>query len=194
MRVQNIIQGTVKPYTNSEYKRNKFNSPSNITNYDTFNNSSITKLFFKGNLPDNFGIVIDNKLFRGAMPKTIEEVQSLNDKGVTTIIDLCEELNPEWAKKCGIKYVRHNFNDISLKKECFRKVAQLIKEEIEHAEGAVSVSCEYGERRTGEAIAFYLDLIDEPLQKIIDHTKQYSPEQVELIEGLLKRFGKKGHN
>jgi len=175
MRILNVM-----PINYKGVSSNKNNGVSQNYRNSVYNAPCMAKVNF-GNavssLPINFDTVIENKLFRGGLPKTVGHFKALKEKGVTFIMDLCGEngREAEMAKEAGIEYIykdgdklRLNFN-----MEEISKTLQLVKDKIDSG-GVGYIHCKYGEVRTGFLVAYYqAKILNMPIADIEKHYTKY---------------------
>lgn len=103
----------------------------------------------------NFG-QMDERLFRGAEPKKLEDFQALKELGVQTVIDLQAEPEPTertMVESLGMKYV--NIPMIAKKYPKSEHVAEFIKLVDDPATGKFFIHCAGGRHRTGVMGAVY---------------------------------------
>jgi protein tyrosine phosphatase (PTP) superfamily phosphohydrolase (DUF442 family) len=103
----------------------------------------------------NFG-QMDDRFYRGAEPKNIEDFQALKQLGVNTVIDLQAEPNPSergWVESLGMRYVNIPMVDKAYPKPEW--VAQFLKTVDDPATGKFFVHCAGGRHRTGSMGAVY---------------------------------------
>ena len=103
----------------------------------------------------NFG-QMDERFYRGAEPKTVEDIQALKDLGIHTVIDLQakpERMEREWVESLGMRYVNIPMVD----KEYPRPewVAAFLKTVDDPSTGKFFVHCAGGRHRTGSMGAVY---------------------------------------
>jgi protein-tyrosine phosphatase len=103
----------------------------------------------------NFG-QMDERFFRGAEPKNLEDIQALKSLGVNTVIDLQAEPNSSergWVESTGMRYVNIPMVDKAYPKPEW--VAQFLKTVDDPATGKFFVHCAGGRHRTGAMGAVY---------------------------------------
>jgi tyrosine-protein phosphatase SIW14 len=103
----------------------------------------------------NFGRM-DDRFFRGAEPKSLEDFQALKSLGVDTIIDLQakpEESEKGWVESLGMRYV--NIPMIEKKYPRPEHVEAFMKTVDDPATGKFFVHCAGGRHRTGAMGAVY---------------------------------------
>jgi protein tyrosine/serine phosphatase len=103
----------------------------------------------------NFG-QMDERFFRGAEPKSIEDIQALKDLGVNTVIDLQAEPNSSergMVESVGMRYVNIPMVDKAYPKAEW--VAAFLKTVDDPATGKFFVHCAGGRHRTGAMGAVY---------------------------------------
>ncbi len=103
----------------------------------------------------NFG-QMDERFFRGAEPKRLEDIRALKELGVTTVIDLQAEPEPEergWVESLGMRYV--NIPMVAKKYPRPEWVAAFMKTVDDPATGKFFVHCAGGRHRTGSMGAVY---------------------------------------
>jgi protein tyrosine/serine phosphatase len=103
----------------------------------------------------NFG-QMDDRFFRGAEPKSLEDIQALKALGVNTVIDLQAEPNSSergWVESTGMHYVNIPMVDKAYPKPEW--VAQFLKTVDDPATGKFFVHCAGGRHRTGAMGAVY---------------------------------------
>ena len=103
----------------------------------------------------NFG-QMDERFYRGAEPKKLEDIQALKDLGIKTVIDLQAEPNRSergWVESLGMHYVNIPMVD----KEYPRPewVAAFLKTVDDPTTGKFFVHCAGGRHRTGSMGAVY---------------------------------------
>jgi len=103
----------------------------------------------------NFG-QMDERFFRGAEPKKLEDFRALKEIGITTVIDLQAKPEPEergWVESLGMRYV--NIPMIEKKYPRPEWVAAFMKTVDDPATGKFFVHCAGGRHRTGAVGAVY---------------------------------------
>jgi protein-tyrosine phosphatase len=120
-----------------------------------------TAAFAKGNaaFPNvrikNFG-QMDERFYRGAEPKGIEDIQALKDLGVNTVIDLQAEPNRDErgnVESLGMRYVNIPMVDKAYPRPEW--VAMFLKTVDDPQTGKFFVHCAGGRHRTGAMGAVY---------------------------------------
>ena len=121
--------------------------------------ASLAKGGAVGTFPDvhikNFG-QMDERFFRGAEPKSLEDIQALKDLGVKTVIDLQAESDPEeraWVESLGMRYI--NIPMVAKKYPRPEWVASFMKTVDDPETGKFFVHCAGGRHRTGSMGAVY---------------------------------------
>ena len=103
----------------------------------------------------NFG-QMDERFYRGAEPKGLEDIQALKDLGITTIIDLQEKPEPterSQVESLGMRYVNIPMVDKAYPKPEW--VAAFMKTVDDPSTGKFFVHCAGGRHRTGAMGAVY---------------------------------------
>ncbi|HWS56864.1 MAG TPA: tyrosine-protein phosphatase [Pyrinomonadaceae bacterium] len=103
----------------------------------------------------NFGRM-DDRFFRGAEPKTLEDFAALKSLGIDTIIDLQAKPEPAekgWVESLGMRYV--NIPMIEKKYPRPEHVEAFIKTVDDPVTGKFYVHCAGGRHRTGAMGAVY---------------------------------------
>jgi tyrosine-protein phosphatase SIW14 len=103
----------------------------------------------------NFG-QMDERFYRGAEPKGIEDVQALKDLGINTVIDLQEK--PEPAERGEVESLGMRYVNIPMVDKAYPKpewVAQFLKTVDDPSTGKFFVHCAGGRHRTGSMGAVY---------------------------------------
>lgn len=103
----------------------------------------------------NFG-QMDERFFRGAEPKGIEDIQALKDLGVNTVIDLQEK--PEPSERGNVESLGMRYVNIPMVDKAYPKpewVAAFLKTVDDPATGKFFVHCAGGRHRTGSMGAVY---------------------------------------
>lgn len=103
----------------------------------------------------NFG-QMDDRFFRGAEPKTLADIEALKALGISTIVDLQSEPEPEekdWVESLGMRYV--NIPMVAKKYPRPEHVAEFIKLVDDPETGRFFVHCAGGRHRTGAMGAVY---------------------------------------
>ncbi len=103
----------------------------------------------------NFGRM-DDRFFRGAEPKSLEDFEALKALGVDTVIDLQakpEEAEKGWVESLGMRYV--NIPMVEKKYPLPEHVAAFMKTVDDPATGKFFVHCAGGRHRTGAMGAVY---------------------------------------
>ena len=103
----------------------------------------------------NFG-QMDDRFYRGAQPKRLEDIQALKALGITTVIDLQADPDSEergWVESLGMRYV----NIPMIEKEYPRPewVGAFMKTVDDPSTGKFFVHCAGGRHRTGSMGAVY---------------------------------------
>jgi tyrosine-protein phosphatase SIW14 len=103
----------------------------------------------------NFG-QMDERFYRGAEPKSLEDIQALKGLGITTVIDLQSEPEPSergWVESLGLRYV-----NIPMVEKTYPRpewVAAFMKTVDDPLTGKFFVHCAGGRHRTGSMGAVY---------------------------------------
>lgn len=168
MRVLNVMPVSYKGAFANKDNNVSPNYRKNVSDSVSFGNAGSI-------LPDNFGTVIEKKLFRGGLPQIVD-FKALKEKGVTFILDLCGENSKneaQMAKDAGIEYIYRDgddiFFDFDLDKGKISEVLQLVKEKTDAGQVGY-VHCTYGEVRTGRFVAFYQSkVLGKALPEIEEH-------------------------
>ena len=103
----------------------------------------------------NFG-QMDERFYRGAQPKSLEDIRALKELGINTVIDLQAEPEPEergWVESLGMRYV--NIPMVAKKYPRPEWVAAFMKTVDDPATGKFFVHCAGGRHRTGSMGAVY---------------------------------------
>ena len=103
----------------------------------------------------NFG-QMDDRFYRGAEPKRLEDVQALKELGIHTVIDLQADADPEeraWVESLGMRYV--NIPMVAKKYPRPEWVAAFMKTVDDPETGKFFVHCAGGRHRTGSMGAVY---------------------------------------
>jgi protein tyrosine/serine phosphatase len=103
----------------------------------------------------NFG-QMDDRFYRGAEPKKLDDFRALKELGINTIIDLQAEPEPEergWVESLGMRYV--NIPMVAKKYPRPEWVASFIKTVDDPSTGKFYVHCAGGRHRTGSLGAVY---------------------------------------
>ena len=103
----------------------------------------------------NFG-QMDERFYRGAIPKRVEDIQALKDLGIKTVIDLQAKPDPDergWVESLGMRYV--NIPMIEKKYPRPEWVAAFMKTVDDPETGKFFVHCAGGRHRTGSMGAVY---------------------------------------
>jgi protein tyrosine/serine phosphatase len=119
----------------------------------------------------NFGVVLENAIYRGGQPDE-EDLERLKSMGVRTILklntrDASEERQA--VKRLGMTfiYVPTKPTTISAPDRC-RKVNEALEAMLDRDNWPIYVHCAHGEDRTGFVIGVYRKLIDHWSWKEID--------------------------
>src|SRR5215207_10943118 len=103
----------------------------------------------------NFG-QMDERFYRGAEPKRLEDIRALKELGISTVIDLQAEPAPEerwWVESLGMRYV--NIPMVEKKYPRAEWVAAFMKTVDDPSTGKFFVHCAGGRHRTGSMGAVY---------------------------------------
>src|ERR1700749_4712994 len=103
----------------------------------------------------NFG-QMDERFYRGAEPKGLEDIQALKDLGINTVIDLQEE--PEPTERANVESLGMRYVNIPMVDKAYPKpewVAAFLKTVDDPATGKFFVHCAGGRHRTGAMGAVY---------------------------------------
>ena len=103
----------------------------------------------------NFG-QMDERFYRGAIPKRLEDIQALKDLGIKTVIDLQSKPDPDergWVESLGMRYI--NIPMIEKKYPRPEWVAAFMKTVDDPETGKFFVHCAGGRHRTGSMGAVY---------------------------------------
>ena len=103
----------------------------------------------------NFG-QMDERFYRGAEPKSFEDIQALKGLGISTVIDLQAEPEPAergWVESSGMRYV-----NIPMVEKTYPRpewVAAFMRTVDDPSTGKFFVHCAGGRHRTGSMGAVY---------------------------------------
>ena len=103
----------------------------------------------------NFG-QMDERFYRGAEPKGLEDIQTLKDLGIHTVIDL--QAKPEPAERGNVESLGMRYVNIPMVDKAYPKpewVAAFMKTVDDPATGEFFVHCAGGRHRTGSMGAVY---------------------------------------
>ena len=103
----------------------------------------------------NFG-QMDERFYRGAEPKGLEDIQALKDIGVNTVIDLQEK--PEATERGNVESLGMRYVNIPMVDKAYPKpewVAEFLKTVDDPSTGKFYVHCAGGRHRTGAMGAVY---------------------------------------
>jgi tyrosine-protein phosphatase SIW14 len=103
----------------------------------------------------NFG-QMDERFYRGAEPKGLEDVQALKAIGINTVIDLQEK--PEPAERGEVESLGMRYVNIPMVDKAYPRpewVAQFLKTVDDPSTGKFFVHCAGGRHRTGSMGAVY---------------------------------------
>ncbi|MBV8855694.1 MAG: tyrosine-protein phosphatase [Acidobacteria bacterium] len=103
----------------------------------------------------NFG-QMDERFYRGAEPKGIEDIQALKSLGIHTVIDLQEK--PEPTERGNVESLGMRYVNIPMVDKAYPKpewVAAFLKTVDDPATGKFFVHCAGGRHRTGSMGAVY---------------------------------------
>jgi protein-tyrosine phosphatase len=103
----------------------------------------------------NFG-QMDERFYRGAEPKGIEDIQALKDIGINTVIDLQEK--PEPTERANVESLGMRYVNIPMVDKSYPKpewVAEFMKTVNDPSTGKFFVHCAGGRHRTGSMGAVY---------------------------------------
>ena len=103
----------------------------------------------------NFG-QMDERFYRGAEPKKLEDFRALKELGISTVIDLQAEPEAEergWVESLGMRYV--NIPMVTKKYPRPEWVEAFLKTVDDPATGKFFVHCAGGRHRTGSMGAVY---------------------------------------
>ena len=103
----------------------------------------------------NFG-QMDERFYRGAQPKRLEDIQALKELGISTVIDLQAKPEPEergWVESLGMRYV--NIPMVEKKYPRAEWVAAFMQTIDAPSTGKFFVHCAGGRHRTGSMGAVY---------------------------------------
>ena len=103
----------------------------------------------------NFG-QMDERFYRGAEPKGLEDIQALKDLGIKTVIDLQEK--PEPTERGNVESLGMRYVNIPMVDKAYPKpewVAQFLKTVDDPSTGKFFVHCAGGRHRTGSMGAVY---------------------------------------
>lgn len=103
----------------------------------------------------NFG-QMDERFYRGAQPKTLEDIRALKALDISTVIDLQSEPEPQergWVESLGMRYV--NIPMVEKKYPRTEWVAAFMQTVDDPSTGKFYVHCAGGRHRTGSMGAVY---------------------------------------
>jgi tyrosine-protein phosphatase SIW14 len=103
----------------------------------------------------NFG-QMDERFYRGAEPKGLEDIQALKDLGINTVIDLQEK--PERTERSAVESLGMRYVNIPMVDKAYPKpewVAAFLKTVDDPSTGKFFVHCAGGRHRTGSMGAVY---------------------------------------
>ena len=110
---------------------------------------------FPGVRIKNFG-QMDERFYRGAEPKRLEDIRALKELGISTVIDLQEKPASEergWVESLGMRYVNIPMVDKAYPRPEW--VAAFMKTVDDPSTGKFFVHCAGGRHRTGSMGAVY---------------------------------------
>ncbi len=99
---------------------------------------------------------MDERFYRGAEPKNLEDFQALKELGINTVIDLQAKPEPEekgWVESLGMRYVNIPMIEKKYPKE--EHVAEFMKLAEDASTGKFYLHCHGGRHRTGVLGAVY---------------------------------------
>ena len=103
----------------------------------------------------NFG-QMDERFYRGAEPKGIEDIQALKELGINTVIDLQEK--PERTERANVESLGMRYVNIPMVDKAYPKpewIAEFLKTVDDPSTGKFFVHCAGGRHRTGSVGAVY---------------------------------------
>jgi protein tyrosine phosphatase (PTP) superfamily phosphohydrolase (DUF442 family) len=103
----------------------------------------------------NFG-QMDERFYRGAEPKGLEDIQALKDLGIKTVIDLQEK--PERTERGNVESLGMRYVNIPMVDKAYPRpewVAAFLKTVDDPSTGKFFVHCAGGRHRTGSMGAVY---------------------------------------
>ena len=103
----------------------------------------------------NFG-QMDERFYRGAEPKKLEDFKALKELGINTVIDLqaeADSVEREWVESLGMRYV--NIPMVAKKYPRPEWVAAFMKTVDDPSTGKFFAHCAGGRHRTGSMGAVY---------------------------------------
>jgi protein tyrosine phosphatase (PTP) superfamily phosphohydrolase (DUF442 family) len=103
----------------------------------------------------NFG-QMDDRFYRGAEPKKLEDFEALKAIGINTVVDLQADADPQektWVESLGMRYV--NIPMIAKKYPRPEHVAEFMKLVDDPSTGKFYLHCAGGRHRTGALGAVY---------------------------------------
>ena len=103
----------------------------------------------------NFG-QMDERFYRGAEPKSLDDIRALKELGISTVIDLQAKPEPEergWVESLGMRYVNIPMVDKAYPRPEW--VAAFMKTVDDPSTGKFFVHCAGGRHRTGALGAVY---------------------------------------
>jgi tyrosine-protein phosphatase SIW14 len=103
----------------------------------------------------NFG-QMDERFYRGAEPKGLEDIQALKDLGINTVIDLQEK--PERTERVNVESLGMRYVNIPMVDKSYPRpewVAAFLKTVDDPSTGKFYVHCAGGRHRTGSMGAVY---------------------------------------
>ena len=103
----------------------------------------------------NFG-QMDERFYRGAEPKSLEDIQALKDIGINTVIDLQEK--PERTERANVESLGMRYVNIPMVDKAYPRpewVAAFLKAVDDPSAGKFYVHCAGGRHRTGSMGAVY---------------------------------------
>lgn len=188
INLYNSISNLINDYNNNDLviALSQFQDLNNLEITGKLDENTIKKLTSSLNtkaLPNNFGVVIPGKVYRGGMIMDESQMKALKDLGIQRVISL--HSNPDIARLCNefnMKYVPaflENGNKEDLGRKVFgNSVAKFLLESPSY------IHCYFGENRTGGVIARLRIEMGWPCEMAYKEAKAYglSDAFVDLID------------
>ncbi|KAB2574886.1 Protein-tyrosine phosphatase SIW14-like protein [Lasiodiplodia theobromae] len=135
--------------------------------------------------PDNFGTVVDGKIFRSAYPKqeNYGYLQSLKLKSILTLVDDCPESYTKFICENGIRHYRvsipPNKGQVCIPPEAMVQALTVV---LNRSNYPLLIHCNKGKHRTGCVVACFEKVLGKSNKQIKEDYHTYAAEKARVLD------------